>query len=81
MTHLNQCHYPLMTYLTPGHTRSWENGHPGLLTKCFDGVLGPVNPILNSTYAFMKKFFHEVMTVFPDGLLHLGGDEINTNCW
>jgi len=66
---------------TPGHTRSWENGHPGLLTKCFDGVLGPVNPILNSTYAFMKRFFHEVMTVFPDELLHLGGDEVNTNCW
>ena len=44
-------------------------------------VLGPVNPILNSTYAFMKKFFHEVMTVFPDELLHLGGDEVNTNCW
>ena len=67
--------------LAPGHTRSWENGHPGLLTKCFNGVLGPVNPILDSTYSFMKRFFHEVMKVFPDELLHLGGDEVNTKCW
>ena len=29
----------------------------------------------------MKKFFYEVMKVFPDKLLHLGGDEVNTKCW
>ena len=64
-----------------GHTQSWELGNPGLLTKCFDGALGPVNPIQNSTYEFMDKFFNEVLDVFPDELLHLGGDEVATECW
>ena len=63
---------------------SWEPGQPGLLTKCENGghVYGkPVNPILNSTYTFMTSFFNEVMDVFPDSLVHLGGDEVSTKCW
>ena len=64
-----------------GHTRSWEDGIPGLLTECFENTLGPVNPAQNSTYDFMKRFFREVMQVFPDSLLHLGGDEVDTHCW
>ena len=64
-----------------GHTRSWEDGMPGLLTQCFENTLGPVNPARNSTYDFMKRFFQEVMQVFPDSLLHLGGDEVDTQCW
>ena len=54
---------------------------PGLLTKCFENVLGPVNPAKTSTYTFMKRFFDEIMQVFPDSLLHLGGDEVDTHCW
>ena len=54
---------------------------PGLLTQCFENTLGPVNPARNSTYDFMKRFFQEVMQVFPDSLLHLGGDEVDTQCW
>ena len=67
-----------------GHMASWEPGQPGLLTKCENGghVYGkPVNPILNSTYTFMTSFFNEVMDVFPDSLVHLGGDEVSTKCW
>ena len=63
---------------------SWEPGQPGLLTKCENGghVYGkPVNPILNSTYTFMTSFFNEIMDVFPDSLVHLGGDEVSTKCW
>ena len=67
-----------------GHMASWEPGQPGLLTKCENGghVYGkPVNPILNSTYTFMTSFFNEIMDVFPDSLVHLGGDEVSTKCW
>uniref|UniRef100_A0A672J6J6 Beta-hexosaminidase n=1 Tax=Salarias fasciatus TaxID=181472 RepID=A0A672J6J6_SALFA len=71
---------------SPGHTKSWGQGQPDLLTPCYTGntptgSVGPVNPALPSTYKFMWALLKEVTSVFPDSYIHLGGDEVNFSCW
>ncbi|XP_076173113.1 beta-hexosaminidase subunit beta [Ptiloglossa arizonensis] len=72
---------------TPGHTRSWGLAYPELLTPCYDskgkptGKLGPMNPINNSLYEFLRNLFAEIVQVFPDQYVHLGGDEVLFDCW
>jgi len=72
---------------TPGHTQSFEPGHPGLLTECYNsageknGLKGPMDPTKKSVYKFLEEFFQEVTQVFPDKYVHLGGDEVDFSCW
>ncbi|XP_059061452.1 beta-hexosaminidase subunit beta-like [Achroia grisella] len=69
----------------PGHTRSWGVAYPDILTKCYNKKkvigLGPMNPINNATYALLESLFGEVQEWFPDKYLHVGGDEVELNCW
>lgn len=67
---------------TPGHTRSWGISHPEILTKCegkYANKLGPIDPTKEESYTFMEKLLTEVVSVFPDDYVHLGGDEGKPN--
>ncbi|ESN98073.1 hypothetical protein HELRODRAFT_139996, partial [Helobdella robusta] len=72
---------------TPGHTFSWGFGQNHLLTPCYDykgifnGLYGPINPILKKNYGFLKNLFKEVLSLFKDKYIHLGGDEVPFDCW
>ncbi|EFA07069.1 beta-hexosaminidase subunit alpha [Tribolium castaneum] len=71
---------------TPGHTRSWGVAHPELLTSCFtdnvaNGELGPMDPTKDTTYDFINNLFTEIVDVFPDSYFHIGGDEVEFDCW
>ena len=71
---------------TPGHTRCWGIAKPELLTPCYtsdvpNGDLGPMDPTKDLTYTFMEELLTEVVEVFPDNYLHLGGDEVGYECW
>ncbi|XP_047536014.1 beta-hexosaminidase subunit beta-like [Vanessa atalanta] len=69
----------------PGHTTSWGNSHPSLLTECYEGEevigMGPMDPTKNTTYKLLRDLFQEVQTWFPDKYFHVGGDEVQLDCW
>merc|ERR1712226_1739172 len=71
---------------TPGHTLSWGNGYPYLLSECIDSNgqksnTGPLEPRSQTTFDFVQTLFTEVNQLFPDETFFLGGDEVSYNCW
>jgi len=71
---------------SPGHTQSWGLGYAGLLTACYsgsqpDGTYGPVDPIRETNYKFFYQFLAEAVELFPEKYIHLGGDEVDFDCW
>lgn len=71
---------------TPGHTKAWGPGQPGLLTTCYedekpDGTYGPIDPTKEENYDFLRSLLTEVTDRFHDHYIHLGGDEVDFDCW
>ncbi len=73
----------------PGHTSSWTVGYPQLASapgpfhiQTGFGVFDPtMDPTRDSTYQFLDKFIGEMVTIFPDRYVHIGGDENNGVEW
>ena len=42
--------------------------------------MGPLDVTLHRTYELVKEVFAEIFTLFPDPLVHLGGDEVVLTC-
>ncbi|KAF9916497.1 hypothetical protein BX616_003602 [Lobosporangium transversale] len=75
---------------SPGHAASWGRAYPNL-TVCLDmephrkyaaeppaGQLDPLEPF---TYILLDNLIQEWGVQFPDKHVHVGGDEVNFDCW
>jgi len=62
---------------SPGHATSWSLGYPNAtLPQCHT-----TDPTANATFALLADLVSEVSALFPDEFFHIGGDEVDFNCW
>ncbi|GAV77069.1 Glyco_hydro_20 domain-containing protein/Glyco_hydro_20b domain-containing protein [Cephalotus follicularis] len=63
----------------PGHAESWGRGYPDLWpsTSCRE----PLDVSKNFTFDLLSGLLTDLRKIFPFELFHLGGDEVNTDCW
>ena len=63
----------------PGHAASWCVGYPELCpqTNC----TSPLDPSNELTFTVIETLMRELTSVAPDTFYHVGGDEVNTDCW
>jgi len=64
---------------TPGHASSWCKSHPEVCPS--PDCDSPLNPATNATFDLIEDIFTDFSHIFFEGLMHLGGDEVNTACW
>lgn len=70
---------------SPAHSLSWSfaPGMEEIAMRCpvWANYNGQLNPTLNKTYDVVKGILNDVSNLFPDSILHLGGDEVSYTCW
>lgn len=62
---------------TPGHAASWGLAPENQGVACTfsrDSFMGPLDVTLDKTYKLVKEVFAEIFDIFPDPIVHLGGD-------
>lgn len=74
----------------PGHTASWPRH---LLVQCPEVVTGDdrgvefginkvaLHPLNEDVYRFVHILLDNIMGLFPDEYIHIGGDEVSAECW
>jgi hexosaminidase len=72
----------------PGHSRSIVVGYPELASEPGPynaGRIAQAEPALDvtqdKTYKFLDKLIGEMVQLFPDDYLHIGGDEVDDKPW
>jgi len=63
----------------PGHAQSWCVGYPEICPS--PSCNTPLNPANNFTWQLLDGFINEAAQLFIDDHIHLGGDEVNANCY
>eukprot|EP01084_Bolivina_argentea_P153862 268263_1 len=63
----------------PCHANSWCKGYPEICPS--PSGQSPMNPATNGTWDLLTAVIGEAAKLFTDDHIHLGGDEVNTNCW
>ncbi|CAI0443035.1 unnamed protein product [Linum tenue] len=63
----------------PGHAESWGVGYPDLWPS--SSCREPLDVTKNFTFDLISGMLSDMRKIFPFGLFHLGGDEVNTDCW
>lgn len=77
----------------PAHTASWAFGRPDLVVTCPKRVASDneglehgankaaLHPLRRETYELIGRLLAEMAAIFPDEYVHLGGDEVDGECW
>ncbi|KAG6760278.1 hypothetical protein POTOM_036785 [Populus tomentosa] len=60
----------------PGHAESWGTGYPDLWPS--PSCREPLDVSKNFTFDVISGIMTDLRKIFPFGLFHLGGDEVNT---
>ncbi|KAL9226095.1 hypothetical protein vseg_001945 [Gypsophila vaccaria] len=63
----------------PGHAESWGVGYPDLWPS--SSCKEPLDVSKNFTFDVVSGILRDLTRIFPFELFHLGGDEVNTDCW
>lgn len=64
----------------PGHTAAIANSHPEIMSHC-SFPSEPLNPTKPGVYDFVETIYKDLDDLFPDEFVHVGGDEVNFDCW
>lgn len=61
---------------TPGHAASWGKAPQNKDVACPNpsGYMGALDVTMETTYKLVKEVFEEINSIFPDPVVHLGGD-------
>ena len=67
---------------TPGHSKGMCAGAPDgvCMANCTANANWPLRPLAR-THAWLTELWAEVDGLFPFGFRHVGGDEVETDCW